>query len=99
MTRDKWTTGVGIGALLMIVSILLWTGTLQADEQARPDELKAGQFIYERSCVSCHGPRGAGDGVAAPQLDPRPRDFTRGMFKFRSTPSGTMPTLDDLKGP
>ena len=98
MARDKWTMGIGIGALLMIVPILLWTATVQADERARPDELmKAGKFIYERSCVNCHGPRGAGDGVAAPQLDPRPRDFTRGVFKFRSTPSGTKPTFDDLE--
>ena len=27
---------------------------------------------------------------------PRPRDFTRGIYKIRSTPSGTVPTDDDL---
>jgi mono/diheme cytochrome c family protein len=34
--------------------------------------------------------------LAAPYLDPRPRDFTKGLFKFRSTPTGKVPTLDDL---
>ena len=96
MARDRRTRGAGIGALL-IVPVLLGIGTVQAQERAGADELKAGKFIYERSCASCHGPRGAGDGVAAPQLDPRPRDFTRGLFRFRSTPSGTMPTLGDLQ--
>ncbi len=96
MARDKWTARVVIGTLLMAVTALWRTGAVQAQEPARPDELKAGKFIYERSCAICHGPRGAGDGLAAAQLDPAPRDFTRGLFKFRSTPSGTMPTLEDL---
>lgn len=96
MARDRWTRGIGIGAL-MIVPVLVGTGRARAEVRARPDELKAGKFIYERSCVNCHGPQGAGDGVAASQLDPQPRDFTRGVFKFRSTPNGTMPTLADLE--
>lgn len=32
----------------------------------------------------------------ASSLIPRPRDFTRGVFKFRSTPSGFLPTDEDL---
>src|SRR3990170_6693935 len=99
LARDTRTARVVIGALLMVVRALWAAGAVQAQEPARPDELKAGKFIYERSCAICHGPRGAGDGLAAAQLDPAPRDFTRGLFKFRSTPSGTMPTLEDLARP
>lgn len=29
-------------------------------------------------------------------LDPKPRDFTKGIFKFKSTPLGSVPTNDDL---
>jgi mono/diheme cytochrome c family protein len=31
--------------------------------------------IFESRCVACHGPEGRGDGPAASNLNPRPRDF------------------------
>lgn len=52
--------------------------------------------VYERHCASCHGVTGAGDGPAGAKLHPLPRDFTRGAFKLRSTPTGEPPTPDDL---
>lgn len=55
-----------------------------------------GETVYRRACEACHGANGDGNGPAARALDPRPRDFTRGTFKFRSTPSGSLPTDDDL---
>ena len=39
---------------------------------------------------------GDGEGPAAKFLDPRPRDFTLGTFKFRTTQSGELPTNEDL---
>jgi DMSO reductase family type II enzyme heme b subunit len=39
---------------------------------------------------------GDGNGPAADYLDPRPRDFTLGTFKFRTTQSGELPTDEDL---
>lgn len=32
--------------------------------------------VYESTCVSCHGPRGAGDGLAAMGLPAKPASFT-----------------------
>jgi cytochrome c oxidase cbb3-type subunit I/II len=58
--------------------------------------LERGRTVYLRYCSGCHGEKGDGKGPAARFLDPRPRDFTRGQFKFRSTPSGSLPTDDDL---
>lgn len=55
-----------------------------------------GRAVYRAACVPCHGIRGDGRGPAARSLSPRPRDFTTGVFKFRSTPSGALPTDDDL---
>jgi len=55
-----------------------------------------GKPIYERFCISCHGPEGDGLGYCAQWLDPMPRDFTSGIFKCRSTPSGALPTDADL---
>ncbi|HKN64784.1 MAG TPA: c-type cytochrome, partial [Gemmatimonadaceae bacterium] len=37
-----------------------------------PIDLAAGRAIYERSCASCHGARGLGDGPAAAALNPKP---------------------------
>lgn len=39
---------------------------------------------------------GTGEGPAATYLKPRPRDFTKGLFKIRTTPSGKLPTDQDL---
>lgn len=59
-----------------------------------------GEMIYAMSCRLCHGSGGRGDGPASiflgPYSHPRPNDFTRGVFKFRSTESGQLPMLTDL---
>lgn len=61
------------------------------------DELVAqGQGIYIQRCSFCHGLLGDGEGPAAPYMDPRPRDFTLGTFKFRTTQSGELPLPEDL---
>ena len=56
----------------------------------------AGKKLYRRFCVGCHGSLGDGNGENAPWIDPKPRDFTAATFKCRSTPTGTLPTDQDL---
>jgi mono/diheme cytochrome c family protein len=51
---------------------------------------------YRRYCVSCHGELGDGNGESFPWVDPKPRDFQLGVFKCRSTPTGTLPADQDL---
>ena len=51
---------------------------------------------YRRYCVVCHGTLGDGNGESFPWVDPKPRDFQLGIFKCRSTPTGTLPTDQDL---
>jgi cytochrome c553 len=53
-----------------------------------PPTAALGQQIYIQRCAVCHGPDGRGNGPAAPSLIPRPRDFTLGDFKYKSTPPG-----------
>lgn len=55
-----------------------------------------GKEYYRRYCIGCHGPNGDGQGENAPYLDPKPRDFTLGTFKCRSTPTGSIPLDEDL---
>src|ERR1051325_4619386 len=57
----------------------------------------AGKKLYDVNCSQCHGDKGDGQGIAYPFLLPKPRDFTAGKFKIRTTPSGSLPTTRDLK--
>lgn len=59
---------------------------------AAPD----GREIYGTKCATCHGLDGRGNGPAASHLAIRPRDLTTGTYKLRSTPSGSLPTDDDI---
>lgn len=61
-----------------------------------PADAPAGRRIFIRYCAVCHGPDGRGNGPAAPSMIPRPRDFARGLFKYKSTGPGAPPTDDDL---
>lgn len=80
----------------------LVSGALAAQDSA---VVERGQAVYNSRCVVCHGPAGDGKGLMGiiyrNQLNglvvtTYPRDFTAGMYKFRSTPSGYLPTDEDL---
>ena len=60
-------------------------------------EAAGGKKEYRKYCVGCHGQDGDGLGENAQWIDPKPRDFTAAVFKCRSTPTGTLPTDDDLE--
>ena len=64
-----------------------------AEERAT---LTAGERIYLENCAACHGQRGDGKGAEADKLKTKPRDFTGGIYKFRSTPSGSLPLDEDI---
>lgn len=55
-----------------------------------------GQAIYTQRCAVCHGENGDGAGPGAYFMFPRPRDFTSGAFKIRTTTSDSPPTDEDL---
>jgi mono/diheme cytochrome c family protein len=55
-----------------------------------------GKSNYRRYCAGCHGDYGDSNGENSVWLDPKPRDFTIATFKCRSTPTGTLPTDEDL---
>ena len=56
----------------------------------------AGKPLYLKYCSQCHGESGDGEGYATPHLFPKPRNFTTGKFKIRTTPNGALPTHQDL---
>ena len=69
---------------------------LAADGMAENGAAARGKKAYGRYCVSCHGVDGDGRGYEAQHLDPTPRNFTKGAFKWRTTPSGQIPRDEDL---
>lgn len=84
--------------MLIFVSIL--SSAMGIAQEAHVGNLvgsaKRGKALYQRYCIFCHGPYGDGRGQSAPYLDPKPRDFTKAVFKCRSTPSGILPLDTDL---
>ncbi len=62
-----------------------------------PLELKRGHAVYTKRCAGCHGTTGDGQGPAGAYLNPPPRDYRKGVFKFTSTPRGSKPRREDLR--
>jgi mono/diheme cytochrome c family protein len=60
------------------------------------DKIGAKHGLYRRHCVHCHGISGDGQGPTAAILNPYPRDYRPGVFKFKSTYTAAKPTHDDL---
>jgi len=72
------------------------SASAQARPPGTPENIARGRQIYVKRCQACHGEKGDGKGPVAPFLDPRPRDFTAGVYKLRTTASGEPPTDEDL---
>ena len=68
----------------------------QAPDVGTEAQRESGKALYLKYCSQCHGEKGDGEGYATPHLYPRPRDFTTGKFKVRTTPNGALPTHQDL---
>lgn len=60
------------------------------------ENMKMGRHVYMKNCMHCHGVAGDGAGPTAEFLNPRPRDYRSGVFKFTSTRPGEKPARDDL---
>ncbi|HAK55885.1 MAG TPA: cytochrome C [Acidobacteria bacterium] len=85
--------------------IVLLALTMPIAPIASAQDVERGEEVYTSRCVICHGDNGDGMGLVGIVHRAQanglvttiyPRDFTAGVFKFRSTPSGTLPTDDDL---
>lgn len=88
MKLPLWAYGIVALFIVAAIGVLWW-------RWPRPIPMEA-WALYERECVLCHGIDGRGNGMAAAYLSSRPRNFTKGWFKIRSTPDGQLPTDADL---
>jgi mono/diheme cytochrome c family protein len=94
-----------VGAAILFALVCAWTigttettGTViaQGPDLGTDAQRESGKTLYAKYCVQCHGEKGDGEGYATQHLIPRPRDFTTGKFKVRTTPNGALPTHQDL---
>jgi mono/diheme cytochrome c family protein len=84
---------------MIAVFVLAAASTCAAQEShvgRRTGHADAGKQLYFRYCWGCHGFDGDGNGENAPYLNILPRNFVAANFKCRSTPTGTLPTDEDL---
>ena len=80
------------------LAALLVPMLLAAASAALGDEaILRGRAVFETHCAICHGVAGDGQGPEAHRFSTRPPDLLRGTFKFRSTPTGSLPTDQDLE--
>lgn len=88
MTKGKWRD--------VFPYQVLETGSASIENEAA---LRHGKDVYRRRCEGCHGEKGDAKGPAPTTVlfkIAQPRDFTSGVFKFRTTPSGSLPLDSDL---
>jgi len=84
---------LGLSLAIPGIAVAQDTGAHAAGLTGRAE---AGKLDYRRWCVGCHGEEGNGEGNNAQWIDPKPRDFTTALFRWRATPTGSLPTDQDL---
>jgi mono/diheme cytochrome c family protein len=102
MNISKWLAGI---ATLLAAPLLISAQQAESHIGKVTGHSDAGKQLYFRYCWGCHGFRGDGNGENwlptasfpdAPYLNIQPRNFTAATFKCRSTPTGSLPTEQDL---
>ncbi|MDH3445942.1 MAG: c-type cytochrome [Deltaproteobacteria bacterium] len=89
---------IAVSILVMILGILLLYdfGNERLSIVQAGTVVELGERIYLANCAACHGEKGDGKGPESNRLKIKPRDFTTGNYKFRSTPSGSLPLDKDI---
>ncbi|MFQ5680097.1 MAG: c-type cytochrome [Gemmatimonadota bacterium] len=98
MSRTGWKSGWAGGLAVAVALLAARPAETQAPAPG-PQDLSTGDAsrLFDAACAPCHGRLGNGEGRGARLLGrPQPRDFTPGVFKFRSTPTGSLPTDQDI---
>jgi mono/diheme cytochrome c family protein len=84
------TIVIAIAATLATAFSLAFAGAASADAA------QGKEVFVKTNCNSCHGMEGKGDGPVAAALDPKPRDYTKGDFKFDANGDGKPGTDADI---
>ncbi len=68
------------------------TATTSSSSGGVSVSLAEGKKVFEGNCVACHGMQGKGDGPAGAALNPKPANFTAGIWKYGSGEDGIFKT-------
>ncbi len=71
--------------MIRIASTLVLLAALAGPTSALAQDAAQGAKVYNLYCVTCHGENGDGQGPVGKTLNPAPRDFTAGSFKYGDT--------------
>ncbi|MBT6913129.1 MAG: c-type cytochrome [Rhodospirillaceae bacterium] len=84
--------------IILALSILVLSHVVAlAQSGDRAGDMERGEGIYQKRCLQCHGDEGDGLGPGAERLNPPPRDFTLGLYKFKTSAfDADLPNDDDL---
>jgi mono/diheme cytochrome c family protein len=97
MTARRIGTRARLAVLVAsLCAVPAGSARMSAQDMGTEAQRESGKKLYLKYCSQCHGEKGDGEGYAAPHLYPRPRNFTAGKFKIRTTPNGALPTHQDL---
>ncbi len=61
-------------------------------------EAPPGAVLYQQHCAICHGEKGRGDGLAGKALNPPPRDFSKGQFRYSKNEAERLNFIKKGKG-
>ena len=70
------------GLTLVLVFVVAVSPDLLRGYVYSEDRRSSGRRVYETYCIGCHGENGMGDGPAAQMLNPQPRNFVNGDYKY-----------------
>lgn len=86
------------GLALVLVFLVAISPDLFRGYVFSQDPRSSGRRTYETYCIGCHGEEGQGDGSAAEFLNPKPRNFVNGDYKFfHFGEAGPYPSDESLK--
>jgi mono/diheme cytochrome c family protein len=63
--------------------------------KATPELLAKGKSDFSVNCASCHGATGHGDGPASTALNPKPRNFTQGYWRYGGGEARVVRTISE----
>ena len=92
-TIFAWIAGL---ALVLLFFVIISPDVLRGSFFTQ-EPRSSGERVYATYCVGCHGEQGLGDGPAAEFLNPKPRNFVEGEYKyFHFNESGPLPSDESL---